>query len=175
MASTVPPAYPLAAKAAGIEGKVVVKGVIGTDGKMRNVRAVKGPIELRQAAIHAVSQWVYHPYTHRGALVEVDTTVTVIFTMGSKKEKAAAQEAAQEASAKAASKNPSQVSPLGQPLKIEKRMLYPFHHAPIKLATAIAAVSVRRIVGPRLTDCQPVSAKLESSAEVHPPSGPIAV
>src|SRR5258707_1899881 len=91
LASAVPPAYPVAAKAAGIEGKVVLKGVIGTDGKMRDLRVVKGPDELRQAAIDAVMRWVYHPYTHDGALVEVATTVTVNFTMGGKKEKAIAQ------------------------------------------------------------------------------------
>lgn len=52
--------------------------------------------------------------------------------------------------------------------------IYPFHHVPSKLATAIAAVSVRRMFGPKLTECQPDLTKLESSAEVHPPSGPIA-
>jgi TonB family protein len=108
LASAVPPAYPVAAKAAGIEGKVVLKGVIGTDGKMRDLRVVKGPDELRQAAIDAVMRWVYHPYTHDGALVEVATTVTVNFTMGGKKEKAIAQAAAQAALAKAASETPVQ-------------------------------------------------------------------
>jgi TonB family protein len=108
LASAVPPAYPVAAKAAGIEGKVVLKGVIGTDGKMRDLRVVKGPDELRQAAIDAVMRWVYHPYTHDGALVEVATTVTVNFTMGGKKEKAIAQAEAQAALAKAASETPVQ-------------------------------------------------------------------
>jgi TonB family protein len=108
LASAVPPAYPVAAKAAGIEGKVVLKGVIGTDGKMRDLRVVKGPDELRQAAIDAVMRWVYHPYTHDGALVEVATTVTVNFTMGGKKEKAIAQAEAQAALAKAASETPAQ-------------------------------------------------------------------
>jgi TonB family protein len=100
LASAVPPVYPLAAKAAGIEGKVELRGVIGTDGKMRNIRAIKGPPELRQAAIDAVMRWVYHPYTQ-----EVITTVTVNFTLGSKKEKAVAQEEARAALAKADSEN----------------------------------------------------------------------
>jgi TonB family protein len=94
LASAPPPAYPVAAKAAGIEGKVVLKGVVGTDGKMRDLQVIKGPNELRQAAIDQVMRWVYHPYTHNGAFVEVATTVTVIFAMGGKKEKAAAQAAA---------------------------------------------------------------------------------
>ena len=108
LSSAVPPAYPLAAKAAGIEGKVVLSGVVGTDGKMRNLQVIKGPQELRQAATDAVMRWVYHPYMHNGELVEVTTTVTVNFTLGSKKEKAVAQAEAQAALAKAASENSAQ-------------------------------------------------------------------
>jgi TonB family protein len=111
LASTVPPAYPLAAKAAGIEGKVVIKGTIGTDGKIRNLRVVKGPMVLRQAAIDAVLRWEYHPTIFHGVPVEVDTTVTVVFTMGGKKEKAAAQAAAQKELAEATAKNSEQLQP----------------------------------------------------------------
>jgi hypothetical protein len=89
---------------------VVLTGVVGTDGKMRDLRVIKGPDELRQAAIDTVMRWVYHPYTHNGALVEVATTVTVNFTMGGKKEKAAAQAAAQAALAKAALAPPVQTA-----------------------------------------------------------------
>lgn len=56
-----PPMYPLAAKAAGIEGEVVLKGIIDTDGHMKNLQVVKGPSELRQAAVEAVMHWIYHP------------------------------------------------------------------------------------------------------------------
>jgi TonB family protein len=110
LVSTVPPAYPLAAKAAGIEGKVVIKATIGTDGKIRSLRVVKGPMELRQAAIDAVLRWEYHPTIFRGVPVEVDTTVTVVFTMGGKKKKAAAQAAAQKELAEAAAKKSEQLS-----------------------------------------------------------------
>jgi protein TonB len=117
LASAVPPAYPITAKAAGIEGKVVLKGVVGTDGKMRDLRVIRGRDELRQAAIDAVMRWVYHPYTHNGAPVEVETTVTVNFTMGGKKEKAAAQATAQAALAKAASATPVQAEEPAQVIK----------------------------------------------------------
>ncbi|HEY5254988.1 MAG TPA: energy transducer TonB [Acidobacteriaceae bacterium] len=110
LASTVPPAYPLAAKAAGIEGKVVIRATIGADGKVRSLRVVNGPTELRQAAIDAVLRWEYHPTIFRGVPVEVDTTVTVVFTMGSKKEKAAAEAAAQKELAEAAAKKSEQLS-----------------------------------------------------------------
>jgi TonB family protein len=110
LASAGPAIYPIAAKAAGIEGKVVLKGVIGTDGKMRDLRVIKGPDQLRQAAIDTVMRWVYHPYTHNGAPVEVTTTVTVNFTMGGKKEKAAAQAEAQASLAKLALETPGQAA-----------------------------------------------------------------
>jgi TonB family protein len=55
------PLYPLAAKAAGIEGKVVLKGTIDTDGHMKNLQVVKGPAELRQAAMDAVMRWTFRP------------------------------------------------------------------------------------------------------------------
>ena len=78
--------YPLAAKAAGIEGKVVLRGVIGTDGKMRDLHVVKGRDELRQAAIDTVMRWVYQPYSRNGIPVEVLNAVTVNFSLGSSKE-----------------------------------------------------------------------------------------
>ncbi len=66
LASAAPPAYPLAARAAGLEGSVLLQGIVGTDGKIRNLKVLKGPVELRQAAIDAVAHWVYHPYTKSG-------------------------------------------------------------------------------------------------------------
>lgn len=94
--------YPTAAKAAGIEGKVVLKGVIDADGHMKNLEVIKGPPELRQAAMDAVMSWTYHPYTDHGKVVLVPTTVNVIFTLGSKKQKAKAIAAAKADLAKAA-------------------------------------------------------------------------
>jgi TonB family protein len=95
-----PPVYPLAAKAAGIEGAVTVHCVVGKDGKVRDVRAIRGPSELQQAAVDVVSRWTYHPYTHFGRTVEVDTTVTVNFVMGKGKDKLEQQEKAKNALAK---------------------------------------------------------------------------
>jgi len=95
LASARPPAYPLAAKAAGIDGPVVLKATISKEGKVQNIHIVSGPPELRQAAIDAVESWTYKPYKHFGRVVEVDTTVTVNFNMGVGKEKAKAQSEAQ--------------------------------------------------------------------------------
>lgn len=62
---------------------------------MQNVKALAGPPELQQAAVDAVSSWTYKPYKHFGRLVEVDTTITVNFDMGSGKAKEAQQTKAQ--------------------------------------------------------------------------------
>jgi len=91
----------LAAQAAGIQGKVVVKGIIDTDGHMKNLQVVKGPPELRRAAMDAVMLWTFRPYTANGTVVPVQTTANVIFTLGSKKEKAKAMVEAKKALAEA--------------------------------------------------------------------------
>ena len=77
------PEYPSAAKEAGVSGTVVLKAVIGKDGRIRNLQVVSGPTMLKQAALDAVKQWVYRPYMLYDEPVEVQTTVNVIFTLGS--------------------------------------------------------------------------------------------
>ena len=91
LVSAKPPAYPLTARAAGIDGPVRLKGTISKEGKMQNLNVLSGPPELRRAAIDAVMSWTYKPYMSSGRPVEVDTTVTVNFNMGKGKDKAAAQ------------------------------------------------------------------------------------
>ncbi len=80
----VAPVYPADAKAAGIEGTVVLKGLIGKDGTLKDLHVISGPQELRQAAIDAASQWVYSPYLLNGKPVEVDTTVSVNFNLAAR-------------------------------------------------------------------------------------------
>jgi protein TonB len=77
----VQPAYPPLAKQARISGSVVLQAVIGKDGSIQNLRAVSGPPMLIQSAIDAVRQWKYKPYFLNGEPVEVDTQVTVNFTL----------------------------------------------------------------------------------------------
>jgi protein TonB len=77
----VTPTYPPLAKQARISGKVVLQAVIGKDGTIQNLRAVSGPPMLIQNAIEAVKQWKYKPYFLNGEPVEVDTQVTVNFTL----------------------------------------------------------------------------------------------
>jgi TonB family protein len=110
-----PPLYPLSAKAAGIEGKVVLKGIMDTDGHLKSLQVLKGPPELRQSAMDAVKHWAYHPYTDHGKPVPTPTTVNVIFTLGNKKQKAKAIAEAQAELAKSVRSTPdSSANPQNQ-------------------------------------------------------------
>jgi len=75
------PVYPVDAKAAHVQGTVVLKAVIGTDGTVKELTVVSGPDMLQQAALDAVRQWRYKPYLLNGEPVEVRTTINIIFTL----------------------------------------------------------------------------------------------
>ncbi len=77
----VPPTYPPEAGRARIEGTVVLLAVIGKDGSVQDVRVESGLPILAQAAIDAVKQWRYRPYLLNGEPVEVDSRITINFTL----------------------------------------------------------------------------------------------
>ncbi len=77
----VQPTYPPLARSARIQGQVVLQAVIGKDGSIQNLRAIQGHPMLTPAAIDAVKQWRYKPYFLNGEPVEVDTQITVNFTL----------------------------------------------------------------------------------------------
>jgi TonB family protein len=77
----VPPAYPESAKQNGIQGTVVLRAVIGKDGKIADLRPISGPEELIPATVSAVKHWEYRPYVVSGKPTEVDTQITVNFTL----------------------------------------------------------------------------------------------
>jgi len=76
------PVYPALAKAARVQGTVVLQGTISKEGTVENLRVISGSPMLTQAAIDAVEQWVYRPYLLMGEPVEVETQINVIFTLG---------------------------------------------------------------------------------------------
>jgi TonB family protein len=80
----VQPTYPLDAKKSHIQGTVVLHAVIGKDGKIASLQFVNGPLELKQAAMDAVQQWIYKPTLLEGIPVEVDTTISVVFALGNR-------------------------------------------------------------------------------------------
>jgi TonB family protein len=79
--SKVDPVYPADARAAGIQGSVVLRAVISKTGTIEDLKVVSGPVELTASAIDAVKQWKYLPYLLNGEPVEVDTTITVNYTL----------------------------------------------------------------------------------------------
>lgn len=79
----VPPQYPTEAGRSRIEGTVVLMAVIGKDGSVTDVRVESGLPILAQAAIDAVKQWRYKPYMMNGEPVEVDSRITINFTLSS--------------------------------------------------------------------------------------------
>jgi len=77
------PVYPEIAKAAGVSGSVVLHAVIGKSGEMESLQVISGPEMLSGAALDAVRQWTYRPYLLNGEPTEVDTTITVNFSINS--------------------------------------------------------------------------------------------
>jgi TonB family protein len=92
--SQVIPHYPELAKTAHIEGTVVLHALIGRDGNMMNLEYVSGPPLLMKAAMEAVKQWQYKPVRLNGEPVEVDTMISVVFTLGEKPPTEPAKQAA---------------------------------------------------------------------------------
>jgi len=76
------PVYPPLARQARIQGSVVLHAIIDKDGKVAELQVVSGHPLLVQAALDAVKQWLYKPTLLNGDPVEVDTTITVTFSMG---------------------------------------------------------------------------------------------
>jgi len=77
----VTPQYPPEAGRARLEGTVLLMAVIGKDGSVKDVRVESGLPILAQAAIDAVRQWRYKPYLIDGEPVEVDSRITINFTL----------------------------------------------------------------------------------------------
>ena len=75
------PIYPPDAKAARVQGSVVIAVIIGRDGNVQSERMVSGDPLLAPAAMDAVKQWKYRPYVMNRTPVEVETQVTVNFTL----------------------------------------------------------------------------------------------
>ncbi len=56
------PSYPEKALRAGLRGPVVLQAWIGKDGKIEELKLIRGPLLLGQAAFDAVRNWRYRPY-----------------------------------------------------------------------------------------------------------------
>jgi TonB family protein len=73
--------YPPEAKAAHIQGAVVLSAIISKTGTVENLQVVSGPKELVTSALDAVKKWTYKPYLLNGEPTEVQTTITVNYSL----------------------------------------------------------------------------------------------
>ena len=77
----VTPVYPDIAKQARVQGVVILECTISPQGKVTDVKVLRGIPLLDQAAVDAVRQWVYTPTLLNGVPVPVIMTVTVNFKL----------------------------------------------------------------------------------------------
>ena len=75
------PEYPPVAKAARIEGLVVLEATLDERGIVQNVTVLRSVPLLDQAAIDAVRQWRYSPTRLNGVAIPIIMTVTVTFSI----------------------------------------------------------------------------------------------
>jgi TonB family protein len=73
------PEYPAIARSARVQGSVVMRAVIGTDGAIQQLELIKGNPLLVNAAMQAAKKWRYRPALLDGKPVEIETTVTINF------------------------------------------------------------------------------------------------
>ncbi len=77
----VAPQYPIAPLKAHIQGIVEIEACTDIYGRVVNVKVIRGHRLLRNAAVHAVKQWVYEPYMINGVPKPVKFTVEIHFRL----------------------------------------------------------------------------------------------
>lgn len=77
---SVNPTYPPEAMPQRLHGAVVLQATIGRDGNVEDLKLLRGYFILGRAAIAAVKQWRFQPYTLNGHPAQTQTTITVNFT-----------------------------------------------------------------------------------------------
>lgn len=76
------PEYPAIAKAAHVEGTVIIDAIISRTGSIESAHVLSGPPMLQPAALNAVEQARYRPFLLNGQPTEVQTTITIHFRLG---------------------------------------------------------------------------------------------
>lgn len=77
----VEPEYPILAKQTHREGRVELRAIIATDGTIKSLQVVSGDALFLRSALDAVGQWRYRPTILSGQPVEVDTFITVVYSL----------------------------------------------------------------------------------------------
>ncbi|HLJ76445.1 MAG TPA: energy transducer TonB [Acidobacteriaceae bacterium] len=75
------PVYPAIAKAAQVQGNVVVRITIDTAGKVVSEKPISGPPMLLEAAVDAIKSWTFKPFQIDGSAERVKSEITVNFTL----------------------------------------------------------------------------------------------
>jgi TonB family protein len=75
----VQPVYPAEARRMHVEGSVVINAVVTAEGKVDQLELVSGDARLTPAAIEAVRQWRYTPYSLNGKPISKQTRITISF------------------------------------------------------------------------------------------------
>ncbi len=77
------PDYPIIARTTRTEGTVIIQAIIAKDGRIQSAHVLSGPPMLQSAALEAVRSARYHPYLLNGQPTEVETSISIIFHLGS--------------------------------------------------------------------------------------------
>ena len=77
----VQPQYPQTARNAGITGKVVLRVLVGVDGRVQDVQIVQSVLGLTEAAVDAVRQWTFQPARKDGLPVASWFEVPMVFKL----------------------------------------------------------------------------------------------
>lgn len=77
----VEPLYPPLARQIRREGRVELHAIIATDGRIKSLEVVSGEPLFIQSALGAVQEWRYQPTLLNNEPVEIDTYVTVVYTL----------------------------------------------------------------------------------------------
>jgi protein TonB len=76
------PQYPFELRRGHVQGKVIVRFIIGPDGSVTSARAISSPDPLfSQAAEAAVRQWRFEPGEKNGRKVYTQTEVPITFSL----------------------------------------------------------------------------------------------
>ena len=75
----VAPIYPAFARDAGITGIVTLHVLVGKDGRVKDVKVIKGVTGLNEAAVTAIKQWVFKPALSNNKPVAVWVEVPMNF------------------------------------------------------------------------------------------------
>jgi TonB family protein len=77
----VTPIYPPIARAAHVQGTVVLRAIIGKNGRVLSLGVISGPAMLQQATLDAVKKWTYKPYLLNNKPTDVNATINVVFSL----------------------------------------------------------------------------------------------